>query len=252
MNGNKQQNGITQHLSETTLSEYSSGTLNEALEVLVACHLTLCPTCRKLAQEADSLGGYFMDEAEPLQPRLSAMDVLQNGKTSVETGSKGSGISDVSTIRHLSGNSEAGEINGTSSACYNSAARHGIPKPLARKLPAEFDDLKWKPLAKGIQQIDLKQGGSKKNGAFKLLKLQPGVELIQHTHGDHEITLVLQGSYSDEYGRFGVGDVADLGADHAHKPVIDSDVPCIALIASNSPARYHGLLGRIIQPFVDI
>ena len=119
-------------------------------------------------------------------------------------------------------------------------------------MPANFDELNWKPLAKGIQQINLKQGGSKKDGAFKLLKLQPGVELIEHTHGDHELTLILQGSYSDEFGRYGVGDVADLDTEHVHKPVIDSDVPCIALIASNSPAQYRGLIGRLIQPFVDI
>lgn len=235
MSSMTQQNGITQHLSETTLSEYACGTLNEGMEVLVACHLTLCPKCRKQARDADQMGGYFIDEAEPLKPRLSAVEVLRN-------------ISTVATNDSVS-NSTATNAKVPD---YSKAARHGIPKPLARQLSSNFDELNWKPLAKGIQQINLKRGGSKKDGAFKLLKLQPGVELIEHSHGHQELTLILQGSYSDEYGQYGVGDVADLGAEHQHKPVIDSDIPCIALIASDSPAHYRGLMGRLIQPFVDI
>ena len=33
------------------------------------------------------------------------------------------------------------------------------------------------------------------------------------------MTLVLRGSYSDELGSYGVGDVADLDEDVAHRPV---------------------------------
>jgi len=143
-------------------------------------------------------------------------------------------------------------------------------------LPADLDNLNWKFLAKGVQQFDLSNSvrgrsmktadqssslhpeprarlfGQPKSGAFKLLKLQPGTELVEHSHGDHEMTLVLQGAYSDKLGYFGVGDVADLGPDHSHKPHIETDEPCIALIASNSPAKYRGLLGRVMQPFVGI
>lgn len=238
---------IKHHLTATTLSEYASGTLNEALEVVVACHLTLCPQCRELARQADALGGYFMENSEPTAPKMSAMDMLNAIKASPAAEDSSAD----EKYRQLD--------NSADNTALASAAINGIPKPLVHKLPASFDSLEWKPLAKGIQQVDLKsirgRGRAlsrKKEGAFKLLKLQPGTELFEHTHGDHEMTLVLQGSYSDGNGRYGVGDVADLGPEDSHKPVIDSDIPCIALIASNAPAKYCGLLGRIIQPFVDI
>ena len=49
-----------------------------------------------------------------------------------------------------------------------------------------------------------------------------------------------------------MGDVADLDDDTTHCPVVDSEEPCIALIATTSPAKYKSLVGKILQPFVGI
>ena len=119
MNSIKQQNGITQHLSATTLSEYASGTLSEALEVLVACHLTLCPHCREQARIADQMGGYFIEDAESVKPRLSAIDVLQ----SLE-----SNAANDSTFADSLEQSQANEKQ--SGTGFETAAHHGIPNHL--------------------------------------------------------------------------------------------------------------------------
>ncbi len=227
-------NQINHHLSDETLNEYASGALIEALEVVVACHLTLCPSCRERANFADGMGGYFIENATAAVPELSAIEMLDK-------------------IRNTSSADDTDSLSAphTTEQKGNSADMAGIPKPLANRLPDNFDNLPWKWMAKGIQSFDL-QDGKKSEGAFKLLKIQPGTELIEHTHGGHELTLILHGSYKDALGCFAVGDIADLGPEVSHKPVIDSSVPCIALTASTSPARYKGLVGKLIQPFVDI
>jgi putative transcriptional regulator len=89
-------------------------------------------------------------------------------------------------------------------------------------------------------------------GAFKLLHLAPGVVLSAHSHNDRELTYVVKGSYQDEIGRFKAGDIADLDGEVVHQPVVDTNEPCIALIASYSPVTYQGMLGKIMQPFVGI
>ena len=63
----------------------------------------------------------------------------------------------------------------------------------------------------------------------------------------------MQGSYTDVLGRFTTGDIADLdGHQEEHQPMVDSEEPCIALIATQSPVNYSGVLGKIMQPFVGI
>ena len=134
---------------------------------------------------------------------------------------------------------------------FPEVTENSVPRPLQRLLPTTLDKLEWRRLAPGIKQHNLSDR-HRKEGAFKLLNLAPGVVLSKHTHHDRELTLVLQGSYQDEIGRFKAGDIADFGDDVLHQPVVDTDKPCIALIATMSPVRYSGMFGRIIQPFVGI
>jgi len=118
--------------------------------------------------------------------------------------------------------------------CVAASEFKGVPRPLARILPTDLEQLDWKRIAPGIKQINLSEQ-HRRNGAFKLLHLAPGVVLSAHSHNDRELTYVVQGSYQDEIGRFKAGDIADLDGEVAHQPVVDTDQPCIALIASESP-----------------
>ena len=101
----------------------------------------------------------------------------------------------------------------------------------------------------GVQQFDLKLGGS---GATRLLRIQPGVSVPHHTHSGNELTLILRGSYSDEIGRFQVGDVADLDDQLEHQPIVDTREECICLIATDAPLKFSGLMGKLVQPFIGL
>ena len=131
------------------------------------------------------------------------------------------------------------------------AAVESVPRPLGRLLPTDLDALRWRRVAPGIRQYNL-DDRHRRDGAFKLLHLAPGVTLSDHGHNDRELTYVVRGSYTDELGRFRAGDIADLDDHDNHRPVVDRDGPCIALIATQSPVRFSGVLGRIMQPFVGI
>ncbi len=236
---------ITHHLSDETLIEYASGNLNEALEVVVASHLTLCSHCRQRSHTADHVGGHLLDATKPVEVSHSASDLLNRLRNSETDDTAADQLQSLKTTQKPAQETDNARFLSTD-----------VPRPLARRIPADLDALPWSTMAKGIKHYTLRHAdGSKSNhrtGAFKLLKLQPGVKLIEHSHGDIELTLVLKGSYSDSTGRYGVGDVADLGADVTHCPVIDSNEPCIAVVATNSPAQYTGMVGRIMQPFIGI
>ena len=219
---------ISHHISDETLQDYAAGTLNHELEVVIACHMTLCPACRARSSLAEAFGGAELSSCTPTATTTNAADLLDRLD-------------------------EAANSYGTepTKPVVSGEGINQIPMPLQRLLPTTLDKLEWKRLAPGIKQHNLSDR-HRKEGAFKLLNLSPGVVLSKHTHHDRELTLVLQGSYQDEIGRFKAGDIADFGDDVMHQPVVDTDKPCIALIATMSPVRYSGMFGRIIQPFVGI
>ena len=213
---------VSHHLSDETLQDYSAGTLSSAMETVVACHLTICPLCRAKASIADAVGGWAVDTGSHTSVSMSAAELLR---------------------------SAAGKHESKAEA--PPALVRGVPAPLGRLLPAPLDELDWRKVAPGIRQFNLSTQ-HRRYGAFKLLHLAPGVVLSQHTHNDSELTYVVRGSYQDEIGRFRAGDIADMDGNDIHQPVVDTEEPCIALIATHSPVRFSGMLGRMMQPFVGI
>ena len=67
-----------------------------------------------------------------------------------------------------------------------------------------------------------------------------------------ELTLVLRGAYQDETGQFRVGDAADLDESIEHRPVADPEAGCICVLAFERPARFKGLLPRLLQPLTGL
>ncbi len=134
------------------------------------------------------------------------------------------------------------------------ASAPGIRGPA--RIPAafmgqNFDRVRWRWLAFGIWQSRLPLSRAGK-GSLRLLKVSPGQSIPEHGHGGAELTLVLRGSYSDATGCYGEGDVADLDEDIAHSPVAGRETGCVCLIATETPARFKGLVPRLIQPFTRL
>ena len=215
---------VSHHLSDETLLDYANGALSASMETLVACHLTVCPFCREHSLTIDAINGELLFDQEPARTGLSAQELLNRAQTTPEKA-----------------------VTKTTSPIGDSS----VPRPLGRLLPGPIESLNWRSVAPGIKQFSLSEK-HRKDGAFKLLRLEPGVTLSQHTHNERELTYVVRGSYHDELGRFRAGDIADLDNDVEHRPVVDSDEVCIALIATDAPVKYSTVLGKIMQPFVGI
>lgn len=212
---------ISHHLCDDTLQEYTAGALAPSMEVVIACHLTYCTSCRNRADMLDATAGALLVNEQPTAVKTTAEQLMQR----------------------------AAGMDNTSTNAVAKPQVSDVPRPLGRLLPAPLEALKWKRLAPGIKQYNLSKQ-HRKYGAFKLLHLAPGVVLSQHTHKDKELTLVLRGSYQDEIGRFKAGDIADLGDDVVHQPVVDTQESCIALIATQSPVQFSGVMGKLMQPFI--
>ncbi|HHC29420.1 MAG TPA: transcriptional regulator, partial [Rhodobacterales bacterium] len=125
---------------------------------------------------------------------------------------------------------------------------HGIyPGPVMQALKGHPP--RWKPLGAGIRQTILSSGNA---GSLRLLYIPPGAAVPDHGHGGLELTMVLQGSFDDETGHYGVGDVEVADDSLEHTPVAGPEAPCIALAATDAPPKFRALVPRLLQPLFRI
>lgn len=213
---------ISHHFDDATLVAYSSGTLTKGMALLVESHLSMCEQCAEQIQTSNRIGGDLLQNIEPVAMKSGSLEKFMDLLDGVEM---------------------------EQPAAFERSGEAEVPESLAAIIGDDLDALEWKSMGLGVQQYDLKLGGI---GATRLLRIQPGVSVPHHTHTGNELTLILRGSYSDEIGRFQVGDVADLDDQLEHQPIVDTREECICLIATDAPLKFSGLMGKLVQPFIGM
>jgi putative transcriptional regulator len=223
---------IHHHLSDTTLAAFTAGTLIESISLVGASHLSICPDCIKRRDQLENIGGIQLQHAEPAD---MSPDSLK--KAMIKLGNQ-----EAPLVSHPAKNSILSSSVGNAYLGSHSE----IPKPIRAHVPDRLEDVDWKSIAPGIKYFGL-AGLKTADGSIGLLKIAPGVNIPEHGHQGIELTYVLKGSFSDEIGRFGVGDIADLDGDIEHQPIADSNEACICLIATEAPLKFNGLMPRMVQ-----
>ncbi len=211
---------IKHHLTDSLLMGYSAGSLPEAFSLLVATHISVCDECRARMAEFDALGGEVMMSTELAEMGAEAFE---------------------KTLEALMNDS---------SAPVATQRRAGIfPSPLREYVGGDLDSVRWRKVGGGVRQMILKTDGE---ATARLLYIPTGVAVPDHGHNGTELTLVLQGAFSDEIDSFGVGDIEVTNEDIEHTPVAKGDIDCICLAATDAPLRFSGLIPRLAQPFLRI
>ncbi|WP_261842692.1 ChrR family anti-sigma-E factor [Aliamphritea ceti] len=212
---------IRHHLDEATLLSYAAGSLSQGMALVVACHLSMCPHCRERANAQEAIGGSLLED---LKPAELSDDVLNNMLAMLD--SPAAAPAELPVAPKPQSDSR-------------------LPAPLGDYLGCDLDKVPWKRIVSGISYYDL---DCQSGGVSRLMRIAPGKNLLPHTHEGNELTLVLEGSFCDEIGRFARGDVADLDEQVEHQPLVDSNTDCICLIATDAPLKFTSLLGRLVQP----
>ncbi len=213
---------ITHHPAPESLMSCSAGSQPEAFAAIMASHLTMCPCCQTELAFMETIGVAMFDKiaSTPVE-REAPVVALRAG--------------------------EADRDEGVASA-GQSAALGGVPAPLVPVLGDDLAAIRWKRVSPGVWQHVIPLS-DRARGELRLVKVAPGQALPEHAHTGSELTLVLQGSYSDATGRYRVGDVADMTGEDAHAPLADPVEGCICLIATEGKLKFKSALARFIQPF---
>lgn len=219
---------ISHHLDHATILRYASGDLDESFAVVVASHIAMCPHCRAAVRAAEQMGGELLDADQTADLSAGALDRMMDALDGADV-----------------------EVAAPVARPDFGAADGDVPAPLRRFVGPRLGGIAWKSVAPGIRRcsIDLP---SEPDSQLYLLHIAPGKAMPEHGHGGAEMTLILSGAYSDDFGRFGPGDVADLDEHVEHQPFVELDEPCICVIATEKKAKFKKLVPRLFQPIVGI
>ncbi|MBT9245769.1 ChrR family anti-sigma-E factor [Gemmobacter fulvus] len=211
---------IRHHVSDALLMAYSAGQLPEAFNLVLATHLSLCDDCRARLGAYDALGGAMLDTC---QAQLAG-DSLE------------------ACMARIAGQPPA-------SAPAARPPRGLFPQPLQDYVGGDLAAVKWRPLGMGVRQAILPTGRS---ATARLLFIPAGQAVPDHGHRGTELTLVLQGAFSDATDRFGPGDLEIANEELEHTPVAEPGQDCICLAATDAPLRFTGMIPRLLQPLFRI
>lgn len=208
------------HPQSDTLWAYAAGTLDEASSVLAATHLALCPACRAEVGRMEAIGGELLEDigsasvsSTTIDSIMAQLDAPTNGRAPAQKIE----VKDADTT---------------------------LPRPLRDYVGPS---IKWRRLAAGVDYIDLPVRAEGRRA--RLLKIAPGTRVPSHGHGGEEMTMVLAGGYTDEFGSYARGDVETADATHVHQPVADPGEDCICLTVTRGaliPSALFSLFSRFI------
>lgn len=209
---------ISHHIPPEVIAAYAAGSLGQAYALVVAAHVSMCDTCRAELAAQEAAGGVVLEEIGEATLSDGMLDRLM-------------GALDAPTPQERA-----------------RAARHGIyPGPVMEALKGATP--RWKSVGGGVKQCLI---GGDAQGASRLLFIPPGQAVPDHGHNGLELTLVLQGGFSDDAGHFDVGDVEVANAGLDHVPTADPGPPCIVVAATDAPLKFNTFLPRLLQPLFGI
>lgn len=208
---------INHHIPDSLLAAYASGAIEHAFALAIASHVSLCMECRARLTAHEAAGGAVLEEMSELEVsaslKASVLDLLDAPVKPKPT--------------------------------YQRSGAY--PAPIVAALKGS--EPKWRSVGTGVKQAILH---SDPECTARLLYIPPGQAVPDHGHNGLELTLVLQGSFSDETGTFGVGDIEVADQDLEHTPIAGAGPACICLAATDAPLRFSSFLPRLMQPIFRI
>jgi len=203
------------HIPGELLLDYATGTLEAPWSLVVACHLTLCPHCRRELAAIEATAGNLIDQIAPVPSPVGA-----------------GGFAAVAA--RLGPQEPAG-----SAPAAGAPDPDGLPRPLRQYLGG---GVRWRWSGTGLQSFALPMAKSR-GGMVSLLKVAPGAGLPMHSHAGDEMTLVLSGGYTSGDSAFQRGDVEIADGAVEHSPIAMAGRPCLCLAVTDAPLRFSGSLG---------
>lgn len=204
------------------LTEYAAGSLPLAQAACISVHIQQCEHCQHLSEQLTEVGASLFGD---LQPQAVSEGLLDG------------------VLARLDEEAPLSYIK-------PEIASNDIPAILQRLMSGDFSDLNWKKIGSALRISYLNTGDPEHE--FALYHIKAGGRIPEHGHRGTEMTLVLEGGFSDADGTYNKGDFIFRRPDDVHAPTAVQSEDCICLAVLDAPLKFTGWKFRWMNPFLKL
>lgn len=213
------------HPTHELMSVFASGELPASLSIAVAAHLELCRDCQAAVDRMTQQAA----QQEFITPSsTSQQDNEEDFADMIMQITQDDALFDVQI-----------DTDETAEQTIEFKGQH-------YRLPRTLQSLvlqKQQKLGKLTRsRIDLQEGSLKTS----LLHIEPGGSVPMHTHKGFELTLLLDGEFEDEMGKYQKGDFIWLTGQHEHTPTTTTG--CLCFTVSNDALQFTQGFSKLLNP----
>lgn len=205
---------------DALMARYAAGILPEPARVLVEAHLEMQVVNRPRVTEYEMLVGDVLEKMEPVA--LGSRDAALKAVFAADPVTPPVGM-------------QARPANAL------------FPKVIRDFAGFEADEIPWKRKLPGFKEYSL---GKIDGCDVSFFWLRAGRAIPAHTHEGYELSLVLDGAFSDMRGRFARGDISVADERIDHRPVAERERPCIGFAVSEAPLKMTGSWKQLISDLI--
>ncbi|WP_413701478.1 ChrR family anti-sigma-E factor [Psychromonas sp. KJ10-10] len=210
------------HPDKKLLKAYSAGELPLSLSIAMSAHIELCEQCAKQAQivEESLSQNLWQDEASE---NANFGDMLQAIMAEPVTQIRKPTTVDKNLV-HIAGKD------------------YQLPNAFR-----QFQDLKWSgfgPVSRARIIHD------EQNVRASLLHIDKNGRIPQHQHKGYELTLLIDGSFTDEMGTYQKGDFIWLDGSQTHSPYTENGCLCYAV--QDAPLHFVRGMSKVLNPLGNL
>ena len=222
---------ITHHPTDDLLLAFAAGELSSSLSVAIATHTEMCPVCRhQIERYTNELAENNLIGAEEFNPTAANTDdfiidaSLENIFNNIVS------ESEAPLCKHESSNCSSDEL-----AALGDFVLPATLKNLSLSKFVNVGKLSRARISLGEEPV-----------RTSLLHINAGGKVPEHTHKGFEITLLLEGTFEDEMGKYQPGDFIILDGKHKHHPVSKEGCWCLTVV--NDSVKFTKGINRVLNP----
>lgn len=212
---------ISFHPTNTQLIEFVEGESAPAMSLIISAHCDMCPQCKSTVE---------MLEARMSEKALDGFD------DSAEFSSMLAKITQLPAAESFSIPREAQTIE-------LDGREFGVPRALRRYIDKTGN---WSHLLGNLWQAPVDLGPI---GKANFIYMEKDGAVPEHTHRGNELTLVIDGEFSDGISHYDSGDFILMNDQNTHAPHSEASEGCLVFSIVDAPLHFTSGVARLLNPF---
>lgn len=213
------------HPSAEQLTDFAAGVMLPANALMVSAHCDMCSKCQaSVDARTEQMAKIMQSETSSEHTDNKLADMLAEIIAQPRSSSPSAYVSDNRQI----------ELDGRFFT---------VPRTLARYTQRLGN---WSKLVGKIWQAPVEIGGDQ---VANFIFMENGGRVPEHTHRGNELTLVINGEFSDGLQDYDSGDFIAMNGDDVHQPYSNATEGCLVFTILDKPLHFTSGVARMINPF---